>query len=58
MIKFVLKAEYYFKAEDIDDAFHRLEDHFYNLRTDKSDDSLLDKTTYGGEMSIEPIDEQ
>ena len=53
--KFKLKANVVFWAKDIDDAFRRLEDHFYSLRDgDNIEDNLLHQTLEKGEIHIEP----
>jgi len=48
-MKFVLKGEVYFYAENINDAFKKLSDHFYKLTLEENNESNLFES---GEIEI------
>jgi hypothetical protein len=54
-MKFRMKADFTFEAENIDDAFKKVENHFWKMRTDNEqiDESIIEQ----GGMHIRPVED-
>jgi len=48
MKTFIIKAEAWFDAENIDDAFLKLKEHFYNLEKTRSQNCYEEKALFHG----------
>jgi len=58
MKTFILKSEVYFDAENIDDAFLKLAEHFNNLVEVTENETNEPKTLFhNGEIEIYPVKE-
>jgi hypothetical protein len=54
MKKFILDAYFVFKAENLEDAFNKLSEHFLSMNKEDADSQLI----INGKCDIKPISEE